>query len=71
MIRELVGLVREIYQTGEFVPLHRPVFAGTEREDLIACIDSNFVSSVGEKVTEMERRVADFAGARFGVAVVA
>ena len=70
MIRELVGLVREIYQTGEFVPLHRPVFAGTEREDLVACIDSNFVSSVGEKVTEMERRVAEFAGARFGVAVV-
>ena len=70
MIRELLGLVREIYQTGDFVPLHRPVFAGTEREDLVACIDSNFVSSVGEKVTEMERRVAEFAGARFGVAVV-
>ena len=70
MIRELVGLVREIYQTGEFVPLHRPVFAGSEREDLVDCIDSNFVSSVGEKVTEMERRVAEFAGAKFGVAVV-
>ncbi len=66
---KVVALVRTIY--GEsFVPLHRPVFAGTERDDLVACIDSNFVSSVGEKVTEMERRVAEFAGARFGVAVV-
>ena len=70
LIRDLVQLVRGIYQTDEFVPLHRPVFGGAERGDLVACIDSNFVSSVGEKVTEFERRVAEFAGARFGVAVV-
>ncbi|TVQ41230.1 MAG: aminotransferase DegT, partial [Wenzhouxiangella sp.] len=66
---EWIDLVRGLFGTG-FIPLHRPVFAGSEREDLVACIDSNFVSSVGEKVTEMERRVAEFAGARFGVAVV-
>jgi len=65
----VVELVRELYG-GDFVPLHRPVFGGSEREDLVACIDSNFVSSVGEKVTEMESRVAGFAGARYGVAVV-
>jgi aminotransferase in exopolysaccharide biosynthesis len=69
LIPDLVRMVREIYGDSS-VPLHRPVFGGSERQDLVACIDSNFVSSVGEKVTEMERRVADFAGARFGVAVV-
>jgi aminotransferase in exopolysaccharide biosynthesis len=69
MITEFTHLVRSMYGDG-FVPLHRPVFGGSEREDLVACIDSNFVSSVGEKVTEMERRLADFSGARFGVAVV-
>src|SRR6056297_2613966 len=66
----VVGHVRTVYGPDGFVPLHRPVFAGTERVDLVDCIDSNFVSSVGEKVTEMERRVAEFAGAGFGVAVV-
>ena len=70
MIDDLIKLVRGIYGADGFVPLHRPVFAGSERQDLVDCIDSNFVSSVGEKVTEMERRVAEFAGARFGVAVV-
>jgi len=69
LARGVVELVRGIYRE-DFVPLHRPVFSGAEREDLVACIDSNFVSSVGEKVTEMERRVAAFAGARHGVAVV-
>jgi len=66
----VVDHVRAVYRTDEFIPLHRPVFGGTERDDLVTCIDSNFVSSVGEKVTEMERRVAAFAGAKFGVAVV-
>jgi len=70
LIDDLIRLVRGIYEREGFIPLHRPVFAGTERADLVACVDSNFVSSVGEKVTEMERRVAEFAGARFGVAVV-
>jgi aminotransferase in exopolysaccharide biosynthesis len=67
--RDLVGTIKDIYGEG-FVPLHRPVFAGTEREDLGACIDSNFVSSVGAQVIEMEQRVAGFAGASHGVAVV-
>jgi len=69
VIDNLIELVRSIHGEG-FVPLHRPVFGGTEREDLVACIDSNFVSSVGAQVIEMEQRVAEFAGARFGVAVV-
>lgn len=62
-------MIRSIYGGG-VIPLHRPVFNGAEREDLVACIDSNFVSSVGEKVTEFEQRVAAFSGARFAVAVV-
>lgn len=65
-----ISLVRDIFGSAEDIPLHRPVFKGSEREDLLACIETNFVSSVGEKVTEMERRVADFAGASYGVAVV-
>lgn len=65
-----IRLFGEIYGTTVVVPLHRPVFGGTEREDLAACIDSNFVSSVGNKVTEFESRVADLAGARFGIATV-
>lgn len=66
----LIQCVRDIYGAEHPVPLHRPVFAGSERQDLVDCIDSNFVSSVGEKVTEFERRVAEFTGTRFGVAVV-
>lgn len=65
----LTAAIRAIYGSGP-VLLHRPVFEGDEREQLVACIDSNFVSSVGEKVTEFERRVADFTGSAFAVATV-
>ncbi|MEY6432349.1 LegC family aminotransferase [Thioalkalicoccus limnaeus] len=68
-IRALVGEIRAIYGDGP-VPLHRPVFDGHERRYLIECIDSNFVSSVGAKVTEFEARVAAFTGARHAVATV-
>jgi perosamine synthetase len=54
----------------DFIPLHRPVFMGNERKYLIDCIDSNFVSSVGAKVIEFEKKVAEFTGARYAVATV-
>lgn len=54
----------------EFIPLHRPVFKGNERQYLVDCIDSNFVSSVGAKVTEFEEKVAEYTGSKYAVATV-
>lgn len=64
-----VGLARSIY-SDESIPLHRPVFEGNERRYLVECIDSNFVSSVGAKVTEFEHQIASFTGSRFAIATV-
>lgn len=61
--------VRAIYGDGP-VLLHRPIFVGYEREQLVACIDSNFVSSVGAKVAEFEAMLAEFTGAAHAVATV-
>ncbi|MBN7797778.1 LegC family aminotransferase [Parahaliea mediterranea] len=61
--------IRRLYGAGP-VPLHRPIFEGNERQYLVDCIDSNFVSSVGEKVAEFERKIADFVGADHAVATV-
>ena len=69
MFQRFVERAREIYGHG-FIPLHRPVFAGAEKEYLIDCIDSNFVSSVGKRVTEFEQQVANYTGSRYAVAVV-
>ena len=68
-IQSFINLAKEIFG-GEFIPLHRPVFEGNERKYLVDCIDSNFVSSVGEKVTEFEQKVAEFTGSKYAIATV-
>lgn len=65
----LLSEIRVIHGDGD-IPLHRPVFAGNERRYLVECIDSNFVSSVGARVTEFEQRVAAYTGCAHAVAVV-
>jgi len=67
--QSIVDFVRSIYGE-DFVPLHRPVFDGNEKRYLAECIDSNFVSSVGARVTEFEQKIAEFTGARHAVATV-
>jgi perosamine synthetase len=67
--KAFIGLAKEIFG-GDFIPLHRPVFEGNERKYLLDCIDSNFVSSVGAKVTEFEQKVAKFTGSKYAIATV-
>jgi len=69
LLEGLVAHVRGLYGEG-FIPLHRPVFEGNEKQYLIDCIDSNFVSSVGAKVVEFEQQVAAFTGAKYAIATV-
>lgn len=66
-------LVRGIRQVAgsqsDFVPLHVPEFYGRERELVLDCIDTGWVSSVGRYVDEFEEKVAGFVGCAHGVAV--
>ena len=54
---------------GPAAGLHEPVFSGNEKKYLADCIDSGFVSSVGEYVTRFENELAGFTGASRAVAV--
>ena len=66
---QLVSFSKSIYGN-DFIPLHRPVFEGNEKNYLIECIDSNFVSSVGKKVTEFELKIAEFTDSKHAIATV-
>lgn len=52
------------------LPLHEPLFCGREKSYLSDCIDSTFVSSVGQYVDKFEQAVADFTRSRHAIAVV-
>jgi len=68
MFDELVKFIREIYVDEEFIPLHAPRFIGNEKKYLNRCIDSTFVSSVGEFVDDFEDRLSVYTGSKYAVA---
>ena len=57
-------------EPNDFIPLHDPRFIGNEKKYLSECIDSNFVSSVGEFVGRFEKMCAEYTGAKFAVAAM-
>ena len=64
----IVNLIREIYNTDSFIPLHEPRFIGNEKKYLNECIDSTYVSSVGQFVDESEKKIAQYVGAKYAIA---
>jgi perosamine synthetase len=70
MFEEVVQFIQHLYGKNEFIPLHVPLFKGNEKKYLIDCIDSTFVSSVGEYVNRFEHDMAQYTGTAHAVAVV-
>ncbi|OZB36052.1 MAG: aminotransferase DegT [Halothiobacillus sp. 14-56-357] len=71
MFDEFIQFVRALYdEPSAPIPLHAPVMGAPEKEAVAAAIDSTFVSSVGAFVTEFERAIAEFTGAKYAVATV-
>lgn len=59
-MQQLFELIRQLYDTSDFVPLHAPQFTGNEKNYLLNCIDSGYVSSVGEYVSAFEHQIARY-----------
>jgi len=69
--KELVQKIVNIYtEYTDFVPLHDPRFVGNEKNYMLDCIDSNFVSSVGEYVGKFEKMCSDFTGSKYAIAAM-
>ncbi len=66
----VIDFIRSAYQTTAFIPLHEPKFVGNEKAYVIDCIDSTFVSSVGQYVDRFEQEMAKYTGAKYAVATV-
>jgi len=51
------------------VPLHAPLFRGNEKKYLSDCIDTTYVSYVGEYVGRFEDAIQQFTGSKYAIAV--
>ncbi|MDJ0624005.1 MAG: LegC family aminotransferase [Desulfocapsaceae bacterium] len=70
MFEDIFEFVRTQFRHADFIPLHEPRFAGNEKNYLNDCIDSTYVSSIGEYVNLFELAVAEFTGSQHAIAVV-
>ena len=68
MYKEFISFTKNTFKTEEFILLHAPIFIGNEKKYLNECIDSTFVSSVGEFVDQFENEMAKFTGAKHAIA---
>src|SRR3990172_12703946 len=67
--KEIIDLIRTIFNKPEgIIPLHEPAFTGNEKKYLQDCVDSTFVSSVGEYVDRFEMLLADYTRSTYAVA---
>lgn len=66
---QVVNALRDVCGAGPLA-LHEPRFSGKEWEYLKTCLDSTFVSSVGEYVDRFEVDLAAYTGAKHAIAVV-
>ncbi len=70
MFSKVIDFIRTKYNTHNFIPLHEPSFMGKEKEYIIECIDSTFVSSVGKFVNQFEEMISKYTGAKYAIATV-
>ena len=70
MFENIIHFIKSLYPDQNPVPLHAPVFLGREKEYLMDCIDSTYVSYVGKYVNRFEEMTAEYTGAKYAVAMV-
>lgn len=70
MSNRLVEFIRDIYRSNDFIPLHAPMFNGREKDYVLQCIDSTFVSSVGAFVDQFESQISEYTGSPAATATV-
>lgn len=66
----VINFIKELYGNQDFVPLSVPKFIGNEKKYLDDCIDTTFVSSVGQYVDRFEKDMAAYTGAKRAVVCV-
>lgn len=70
MYEKTIAFIKDLYGGADFVPLSVPKFVGNEKKYIEECIDTTFVSSVGQFVDRFEKDMAAYTGAKRAVVCV-
>ncbi|GIU70260.1 MAG: aminotransferase DegT [Candidatus Woesearchaeota archaeon] len=66
---EFIKFVKNLYKK-DSVALHEPLFIGNEKKYVLDCIDSTFVSSVGQYVNLIEKKLSEYTNSEYCIMTV-
>ena len=52
----------------KFIPVYEPRLSGKEKEYLLDCLETNWISSIGKYIAKFEDKFSKFCGRKYGVA---
>jgi len=67
---EIIAFIHNLYPKESSISLHEPRFIGKEKEYLNNCIDTTYVSYIGEYVNRFEKMISEYTGAKYAIATV-
>ncbi len=67
--KEISTIIKSVFNDSRLY-LHEPIFDELEKNNLNHCIDSSFVSSIGEYVNKFEKMIAEFTNSKKAIALV-
>jgi len=70
VIDRFVSVAHEIYNTSGAIALHAPEIGQVERDAVMRCLDSGFVSTAGADVGAVEAEIAQYTGAKHALSTV-
>ncbi|MFK7871966.1 MAG: DegT/DnrJ/EryC1/StrS family aminotransferase [Oligoflexales bacterium] len=64
-VEDCARIYKDVYQTDQWIALHEPWFGGREKEYVLDCVQTRWVSSVGAYVDRFQKELAEYTGAPF------
>jgi aminotransferase in exopolysaccharide biosynthesis len=68
MFEEIIKFIKALYPNQSPISLHEPRFIWNEKKYLNQCIESTYVSYLGEFVGRFENMIQEFTGAKYAIA---
>ncbi|MFA8342831.1 MAG: LegC family aminotransferase [Rhodothermaceae bacterium] len=70
MVDATIDFIKSLYPKQDIIPLHAPVFLGNEKKYLGECIDTSYVSYLGNFVNKMEEECKTYTGVNYAVSLI-
>lgn len=67
MFETEIDFIKKLYSRDR-ISLHEPVFVGNEKKYVVDCLETTFVSTVGEYVNRFEQSICEYTGSKFSIA---